>query len=71
MKNKTPLISDDLLKLIVCPLSGIRLEISGDMLVNTKDSICYPIIDGIPVVDPKCVIKIEQQEDLVHSQTYD
>ncbi|GHU11412.1 hypothetical protein FACS189449_02800 [Alphaproteobacteria bacterium] len=60
MKNETPLISDDLLRLIVCPQSGISLEIDGDLLVNAKDSIGYPIVDGIPVVDPKCAIDILQ-----------
>jgi uncharacterized protein YbaR (Trm112 family) len=46
----TPLVSEELLRMIVCPISGCALELNGDELVSRKTSISYKIIDGIPIL---------------------
>jgi uncharacterized protein YbaR (Trm112 family) len=55
-EHKTPLISDKLLKLILCPITGAPLEIVGDLLMNEQHGVSYPIKDGIPLLAPKYVI---------------
>jgi uncharacterized protein YbaR (Trm112 family) len=58
-ESRTPLISDQLLKLILCPITGAPLEIVGDLLVNEERGVSYPIKDGIPLLDPKYVIRTD------------
>ncbi|MDR2681641.1 MAG: hypothetical protein LBB29_01170 [Holosporaceae bacterium] len=53
MGNETPLINAGLLNLIVCPLTGVKLEMEGDRLINRMNWTYYPIVDGIPFLDPK------------------
>jgi uncharacterized protein YbaR (Trm112 family) len=51
--HETPLISDDLLKMIVCPVSGCALELEGNELISRKACVSYEIIDGIPILVAK------------------
>ncbi|MDR3155871.1 MAG: hypothetical protein LBT90_02085 [Holosporaceae bacterium] len=48
--RETPLISDALLRIIVCPVSGCALELDGDKLVSYKVCTSYKIFDGIPIL---------------------
>jgi uncharacterized protein YbaR (Trm112 family) len=66
MRNETALIKDDLLNLVVCPLTGVKLEMIGDRLVNRVNLTYYPIVDGILLLDPKYV---ERHEDVEKSNT--
>ncbi|MBO4405737.1 MAG: Trm112 family protein [Alphaproteobacteria bacterium] len=50
MKEETPFISERLLKLLRCPMTGVELELEGDSLVNEKFGVSYPIVDGIPIM---------------------
>lgn len=50
MKKETPVISERLLKLLRCPMTGVELELKGDHLVNEKFEVSYPIEDGIPIM---------------------
>lgn len=45
-------LSSELLKLIVCPLTGNPLSYIKDeqLLVNEKDGLVYPVVDGIPLL---------------------
>ena len=52
MKEETPFISERLLRLLRCPMTGVELELKGDSLVNEKFEISYPIVDGVPVMLP-------------------
>lgn len=51
-KEETPFISERLLRLLRCPMTGVELELKGNHLVNEKFEISYPIADGIPVMLP-------------------
>ncbi len=51
-KEETPFISERLLRLLRCPMTGVELELKGDSLVNEKFGVSYPIVDGIPVMLP-------------------
>ena len=67
MEKETPLISDKLLKLLVCPVSGGKLEIKINKnsankttnLVCKNSGLSYPIKDGVPVLVPKLAEKTE------------
>jgi uncharacterized protein YbaR (Trm112 family) len=48
--KETPLISEDLLKLLVCPKSGGKLKLESDRLVCEKSSTSYAVQDGIPLM---------------------
>ncbi|MDR2724320.1 MAG: hypothetical protein LBB25_03925 [Holosporaceae bacterium] len=48
--KETPLISEDLLKILVCPKSGGSLKLESDRLVCKESSTYYAIQDGIPFV---------------------
>lgn len=52
MKEETPFISERLLKLLRCPMTGVELKLKGESLVNEKFEVSYPIVDGIPVMLP-------------------
>ena len=52
MQEETPFISERLLKLLRCPMTGVELELKGDRLVNEKFEVSYPIADGIPIMLP-------------------
>lgn len=66
MIKETPLISDKLLKLLVCPVSGGILEIKTDKNEHNKEirlickisSLSYKIIDGVPILVPALAEKI-------------
>ena len=44
------MIDKESLDIMVCPLSGDRLRLEGDKLVNVKWGLAYPIRNGIPVM---------------------
>jgi uncharacterized protein YbaR (Trm112 family) len=48
--KETPLISEDLLKLLICPKSGGKLKRESDKLVCESSSTSYAIRDGIPIM---------------------
>ncbi|MDR0580883.1 MAG: hypothetical protein LBG04_02090 [Holosporaceae bacterium] len=48
--KETPLISDDLLRLLVCPKSGGQLKLESNRLVCEESAISYIIRDGIPIM---------------------
>jgi len=50
--KETPLISQDLLRLLVCPKSGENLELEpgSNKLVCRESGTSYDIVDGIPVM---------------------
>ena len=52
MTEETPFISERLLKLLRCPMTGVELQLKDDHLVNEELEISYPIEDGIPVMLP-------------------
>ena len=43
-------IDNELLKLVVCPLTHDPVELAQDKLVNVKWGVKYPIRDGVPVM---------------------
>ena len=45
-------ISEDLLSLLTCPVSGETLEYNREqnMLISKKANLAYPVIDGIPLL---------------------
>lgn len=43
-----PLISPDLLAILVCPVDKQEVRLTGDQLVCTACGRTYPIVDGIP-----------------------
>jgi len=52
-------IDNDLLQMIVCPLSKAPLELVGEDLICEKSQLAYPIIDGIPILLVEEARKIE------------
>ena len=44
------MIDNDLLQMLVCPLSKEPLELVGEELICEKSQLAYPIIDGIPIL---------------------
>ena len=46
------LVDDELLDMLVCPVTRSRLVRVGDELVGTVGGLRYPIRDGIPVLLP-------------------
>ncbi len=50
MQKETPIISEDLINLLVCPTKGVSLKLNEEKnaLVNEKFDVSYPIVDGIP-----------------------
>ncbi len=43
-------IDEKLLEMLVCPLTHDPLRVEGDMLMNVKWGIKYPVRNGIPVM---------------------
>ena len=45
-------LSSELLKLLVCPATGNPLvyDQKVQLLINEKDGLSYPIVDGIPLL---------------------
>ncbi len=45
-------LSAALLKVLFCPVTGHRLvyEREAKLLVNKKDGLAYPVVDGIPLL---------------------
>ena len=58
MSNK---INDELLNILVCPLTRSKLRQEGDFLVAEKGGLKYPIKDGIPILLAE---KAELPEDI-------
>ena len=52
MIKETPLIDENLLKLLVCPVTGGELELKSDQLISNIGHIVYKIEDGIPIMVP-------------------
>jgi uncharacterized protein len=46
----TATIDNDLLEILICPLTRSRLRQEGDRLVAEVGGLRYPIQDGIPVM---------------------
>ncbi|MDC0865127.1 Trm112 family protein [Rickettsiaceae bacterium] len=53
-------LSNTLLELLVCPVSGDKLEYDKkhNVLISKKAGLMYPIIDGIPMVLESEAMKI-------------
>jgi len=49
-RDKTCVIEEELLKILVCPLTRSPLEQAGDELVGAVGGLRYPIRDGIPIL---------------------
>lgn len=45
-------VDDELLKILVCPVTHSPLRQEGEELVGEKGGLRYPIRDGIPVLLP-------------------
>ncbi len=45
-----PMIDDELLSILACPLDKAPVRLLGDKIVCTKCGRRYPIRDGIPVM---------------------
>ena len=45
-------LSAALLKILVCPVAGNSLvyDRKARLLINKKDGLAYPIVDGIPIL---------------------
>lgn len=45
-------LSAALLKLLVCPVTGNSMvyDRKARLLINKKDGLAYPIVDGIPIL---------------------
>ena len=50
MKEETPLISNDLMSMLICPITGATLTINEEKteLVNEELGVSYKIVDGVP-----------------------
>lgn len=44
------MIDKELLDLMICPLTGDKLRLEGDKLINEKWGVKYPICNGIPIM---------------------
>ena len=53
------MIDNDLLQMLVCPLSKAPLKLVGEELICEKSQLAYPIIDGIPILLVEEARKIE------------
>jgi len=53
---------DELLNIIVCPITKERLEYNQETqeLISQKSKLAYPIIDGIPVMLPEKARKLSE-----------
>ena len=47
MTNK---FNEELLDILVCPLTRSKLRVEGDYLVAEKGGLKYPVKDGIPIL---------------------
>jgi len=50
------MIDQELLKIVVCPITRSRLRHEGDYLVSEVGGIRYPIKEGLPVLLPSAAI---------------
>jgi len=59
-------LSTALLELIVCPVSGGKLEYDEkrNLLIIKKANLMYPIVDGIPLLLESESIKIPKSKQL-------
>lgn len=53
-------ISSALLALVACPITGNNLIYDKEkkLLINKKDKLAYPVIDGVPLLLKSEVIKL-------------
>ena len=49
-EESEPMISEQLLEILACPLGKADLILEGDFLVCTRCGAKYPVRDGIPVL---------------------
>ena len=49
-RDKTCVIEEELLKILVCPLTRSPLEQAGDELIGAVGGLRYPIREGIPIL---------------------
>ena len=59
-------LSTALLELIVCPVSGGKVEYDEkrNLLISKKANLMYPIVDGIPLLLESESIKIPKSKQL-------
>ena len=65
MVEETPLISEQLLKLLRCPLKGVPLELDGNQLVNKQFDVCYKIEDGVPILVPEKINRCKDADKII------
>ncbi len=53
MIKQTPLIHENLLKLLVCPVTGGELVLKDGKLLSNIGNLSYKIEDGIPIMIPE------------------
>ena len=59
------MISEEMLKVLACPLDKAELKLEQNVLVCTKCGAKYPIKDGIPVLlPPEEVAKVVPKKEL-------
>lgn len=53
-------ISSTLLSLVSCPITGNSLVYDQErkLLINEKDKLAYPVVDGVPLLLKSEVIKL-------------
>ena len=72
--ESSPVIAEDLLKILVCPLTRSPLRLEGDELVAETGGLRYPIRDNIPVLLieeaklPEGIDSLEQFKDVYKDQ---
>lgn len=54
--DKTPIIDEKLLDLLVCPITGEKLQLEGNELVGRTYR--YKIKDGIPILTQKAAVGV-------------
>ena len=56
-------ISNELLNIIVCPISGEKLEYNSEksLLISKKAGLAYPVVNGIPLLLETEAIKLTEE----------
>ena len=56
-------LSTELLNIIVCPVSGGKLEynIEKSLLISKQAGLAYPVINGIPILLETEAIKLKEE----------
>jgi uncharacterized protein YbaR (Trm112 family) len=50
------MMQEQLLELVVCPITHSKLRREGDWLVSTVGGVKYPIREGLPVLLPSAAV---------------